>query len=326
MIWYRYVDDIFTYWDDRWGNFEDFFIRLNSLVPSIKFKCEWERDGSLPFLDVHVIRCNNKYAFKVYRKPTFSISYIHFLSYHEDRIKIGLACNLFLRALRICSPEFCNEEFNTIRQQLTKLLYPRFIIEKAICKARGIYFGGNIKHENNVHDPKDKIVIPYSKEVKIASETLGKNSPIIFSYPSTIGSALVNVYQNKNDVTAGVYRIPCKDCDKWYYGQTGRSLQARKKEHMDSVRKAQNNSAIFQHMSTNNHRIGWDQSELIYKSTCEYKRKIIEAALIKQMDNYNISEGQWKTDLVDAILIKTDLERITSKIRGRPPELDNNMV
>ena len=72
---------------------------------------------------------------------------------------------------------------------------------------------------------------------------------------------------------------------------------------MDSVRKAQNNSAIFQHMSTNNHRIGWDQSELIYKSTCEYKRKIIEAALIKQMDNYNISEGQWKTDLVDAILI-----------------------
>ena len=64
MIWYRYVDDIFTYWDDRWGNFEDFFAHLNFLVPSIKFQCEWERDGSLPFLDVHVIlRCNNKYAF-----------------------------------------------------------------------------------------------------------------------------------------------------------------------------------------------------------------------------------------------------------------------
>ena len=79
-------------------------------------------------------------------------------------------------------------------------------------------------------------------------------------------------------------------------------------------------------MSTNNHRIRWDQSELIYKSSCGYKRKIIEAALVKEMDNFNISEGQWKTDLVDAILIKTDLERITSKIRGRPPELDNNMV
>ena len=124
------------------------------------------------------------------------------------------------------------------------------------------------------------------------------------------------MYQNKNDVTSGVYRIPCKDCDKWYYGQTGRSLEVRITEHKRSVSQAQKNNAIFHHMSTSNHRIGWDQSELIYKSSCGYKRKIIEAALIKEMDNFNISEGQWKTDLVDAILIKTDLERITSKIRG----------
>ena len=40
MIWFRYVDDIFTYWDNRWGDFEEFFTNLNSLITSIKFKCE----------------------------------------------------------------------------------------------------------------------------------------------------------------------------------------------------------------------------------------------------------------------------------------------
>ena len=38
MIWMRYVDDILTYWDNSWGDFNEFFIRLNNLVPSIKFK------------------------------------------------------------------------------------------------------------------------------------------------------------------------------------------------------------------------------------------------------------------------------------------------
>ena len=42
MIWYRYVDDIFSVWNDAWGSFDIFFQQLNSFVPSIKFKVEWE--------------------------------------------------------------------------------------------------------------------------------------------------------------------------------------------------------------------------------------------------------------------------------------------
>ena len=52
----------------------------------------------------------------------------------------------------------------------------------------------------------------------------------------------------------------------------------------------------------------------------------MEAAVIKQMDNFNIAEGQWKPDLVDNILIKTDMNRIISVMRGRPPEVENNEV
>ena len=43
MIWLRYVDDILTTWNPAWGDFDNFFNRLNNLVPSINFKVEWEK-------------------------------------------------------------------------------------------------------------------------------------------------------------------------------------------------------------------------------------------------------------------------------------------
>ena len=318
MVWYRYVDDIFTYWDDSWGNFEEFLDRLNSLVPSIKFKCEWERENCLPFLDILIMRSNNKYVFKVYRKPTFSISYIHYLSYHHDKIKIGVACNLFLRALRICSPEFYDEEFNVIRQQLSYLYYPRFVIEKSISKARYIYYRG--KKENEFQGNKDKMVIPYSRNIDNNVNILGKDSPIVFSYPRTVGSALINVYQKTRDVTAGVYQIPCKDCDKSYYGQTGRSLDKRIYEHKQAVRHARNNSAIFQHIANEGHRIGWKDSSLIYSSSCVYKRKIIEAAVIGRKVNMNLAQGQWAPDIIDKFLISPTINKIIPPEEHRPPD------
>ena len=48
--WLRYVDDIFLVWPDHL-NFQEFFDKLNRLHPTIKFKYEWEVEGTLPFLD-----------------------------------------------------------------------------------------------------------------------------------------------------------------------------------------------------------------------------------------------------------------------------------
>ena len=318
MVWYRYVDDIFSYWDNRWGNFDEFLISLNSLVPSIKFKCEWEKDNCLPFLDILIIRRNNRYVFTVYRKPTFSISYIHFLSYHNEKIKIGVACNLFLRALRICSTEFLDEEFFIIKQHLTYLKYPDYIVERAKNKAKSIFYRG--KKEMISQRPQNKIILPYTESISKISNTLGKDNPIIFSYPRSIGSSIINVFQNKKEVTAGVYNIPCNDCEKSYYGQTGRSINHRILEHKRAVRYGHENNGIFLHLKNTGHRINWENSELIFKSSCGYKRKIIEAAVIKRTDNINISDGQWKSDKIDDILLKHTLGKVKIPNNPRPPE------
>lgn len=42
-------------------------------------------------------------------------------------------------------------------------------------------------------------------------------------------------------------------------------------------------------MTNEDHRIGWEQSELIYKNPYGYKRNIMEVGVIKQMDNFDIS-------------------------------------
>ena len=300
MIWLRYVDDIFATWNSAWGDFDHFFNLLNNRVPSIKFKVEWEKDNRIPFLDVLIIRSPTGYKFAVYRKPTFSISYIHFFSYHDYSIKVSLASNLFLRALRICSNEYLESEFDTIKHHLKSIKYPDHTIEKAKYKANQIFY----RPPNQEKDTfSNKINIPYIDSIKRLTEPLGKSNPFSFSYPNTIGSSLVNVYQKKTKNETGVYTIPCNECNKKYVGYTNKGLLQRITEHKRSVRYGQQNSAIFNHLSTENHTINWNASQIVYKSSCQYKSKIVESALILSTTNMNIHSGSWKPDLTDQLIL-----------------------
>ena len=195
-------------------------------------------------------------------------------------------------------------------------------MEKATNKAKSIFYRG--KSNSEFQNPQNKIILPYTKSISRIPEVLGKNNPIVFSYPRSVGSSVINVYQNKKEVTAGVYNIPCKDCDRSYYGQTGRSINQRILEHKRAVRYGHDNSAIFQHIASTGHQMNWDNSELIFKNACGFKRKIVEAAVIKQTDNINLSEGQWKPDLVDHTLLIPTLEKIRINNPLRPPEISNN--
>ncbi len=56
--------------------------------------------------------------------------------------------------------------------------------------------------------------------------------------------------------TGVVYRIPCKDCDVQYIGQTGRALGARRNEHERAVRlRRTEKSALAQHVMEFDHLI-----------------------------------------------------------------------
>ena len=68
--------------------------------------------------------------FDIFRKQTHSESYLHYFSYASEKIKLGLAQSLFLRALRICSPEFLDNEISHVKNALNKLAYPKKVLQK----------------------------------------------------------------------------------------------------------------------------------------------------------------------------------------------------
>ena len=88
----------------------------------------------------------------------------------------------------------------------------------------------------------------------------------------------------------GVYSIPCNNCDKVYYGETGRNFSTRLNEHKAAVRLGHNNNACFKHVWENNsHSINWGESKLIYPSTNHYERLVVESTCILGCPEKNFS-------------------------------------
>lgn len=70
---------------------------------------------------------------------------------------------------------------------------------------------------------------------------------------------------------AGVYKVPCHDCDLTYIGETGRDLETLIQEHKYAIRTANCGYATFKHVSEKNHTIDWGGSYVLYK--CNNYRK-----------------------------------------------------
>ena len=119
-LWVRYVDDIMAIWPHDMNLFQPFLDGLNQLVPSIKFSTEWEHKvddsdtATLPFLDILIHRAPLGATFSVYRKPSHCHMYIHYFSHHAPVVKKGVLSGLYLRALRISSPEHLQAELEVL--------------------------------------------------------------------------------------------------------------------------------------------------------------------------------------------------------------------
>ena len=146
--YFRYIDDILIFLPQN-IKIEHIADKLNTVEPSINFTYEKEYNNTIPFLDILLIRSQNNLTFQVYRKPTNKNDYIHFYSHHNNKVKSGLIIVFYLRALRICSPYYLDDEFKYIEYSLKCLKYPKFFILNARKKALSIH--SSIKHSHYSH-------------------------------------------------------------------------------------------------------------------------------------------------------------------------------
>ena len=305
------MDDLFLIWPDN-VDFDVFFNALNNLHPTIKFKCEWENEGKLPFLDMTVHKTDNEVSFSIYRKPTNSCSYIHYFSAHSNKVKLAVASSMFLRAYRLCSPSFIDEEISNIVNIFKELKYPVSFISKAHTKARKRFFTAPPAVSFNVENKKI-ICLPYNEGFECLNHVFRDSErKFVFKYPNTLGKSLIR-NKPRPEGEAGVYQIPCKDCNLVYYGETGRPFPVRLEEHKNDVKNCKESNAAFLHKIRNDHVINWNDAKILFRSNDYFKRRLVESSLIGSFPNFNISEGHFKFSniLQTAILKAVGLNGIT---------------
>ena len=293
VIWLRYVDDILCLWPCS-EDVDSFLTHLNNLVPSIKFTLEVENDCKLPFLDCLIHRVDRTFLFDIYRKPTNVCSYIHFYSSHSDKVKLSVFSSMFLRALRICSPQFIDDEFRMIFDIGSRLKYPRPFLDKSLNLAKRTYYK---TESGSSFELKNLLVLPFSDKFTQVPELLKIfNVNVAFSNSGTIKDILIK--NSPDQVDGCVYKIPCTECNKCYIGQTGKNLTMRVKQHKYSVRTGQESNALFIHQRDMNHCIDWSHASSIFPCNDIVKRNIIESSMIKHSINdlINVSTGMYKLD------------------------------
>ena len=126
------MDDIFVLFQSP-HHLEKFNEYLNTKHANIKFTSEKEVNGSLPFLDVLILRNKKGFTTAVYHKPTFSGVYSNFNSFIADEYKHGLIFTLLFRIFSIVS-DFSkfHEEVNYLKDVLKKNSFPTNLVDKCI--------------------------------------------------------------------------------------------------------------------------------------------------------------------------------------------------
>ena len=271
----------------------------------------------LPFLDVLVARSErNKPTFSVYRKPTHSNSYVHAFSNHNIDVKLGVISNMFLRAYKVCDVEYLAREIDTIKNSFLKLGYGTKFIDKGHFKARRKFYQ-NVT--DGVQENKPFIVLPQTgHDNKFLTRSLNEcNIRGVFRNTNTLSKFMKR--QTASDLPKPcIYSIPCNSCNKIYIGETN-DLERRKKQHIESVRKGDVNSSLFQHMQNENHSVNINGTNVISNIVNTEKRKVVEAIIIQNTQTYNIQQSNYHLDNLTSALLKSHskyIRRLLTKINN----------
>ena len=287
VLWLRFVDDVFILIEDNdsFDKANELMRVLNSKHPNIEFTMEKETNNELPFLDVLIKRDTDSFQTGMYRKATFTGTYMNWKSLTPRSYKIGLIRCLLTRAFRICSTEkLFREEISNIKKILLKNSYPAKLVSNNIRD-----FIRKNKAEKQVVElaqkPKVYLVLPYftgADDLKRRITDLVHDSfpqvdfRLMFKAHDTLGNHFnFKDKTSKEMVSKIVYRLNCLDCEKFYVGQSIRHLGKRKEEHMGDI-----NSSVCKHAKSG-HRIDWENIEILDKAKDRWR------LLLKEMLHIN---------------------------------------
>ena len=246
----------------------------------------------LPFLDTLIHRGNQGVLFSVYRKPTNKDDFIHYFSAHSHKVKTGTAIGFYLRAYRICSVDFLEDEVNYITNAFMRLAYPESLLLRLKDKAKEI----RNRQPRNKEEKGRNLILPSSKGLDIVERMLGRCGITVASPTGTTVRDLVRLKSTKRSQAeerrGSIYRIPCSTCSSTYIGETGRGLRIRLREHQRDFTTDNASNALVQHTRKSGHLPDWPSAQTVRTSTDRTQRRALEAAYIQPRSNaLNTSPG-----------------------------------
>ena len=216
--------------------------------------------------------------------------YIHFYSNHNDKTKSSILIGFFLRALRICSTHYLNEEIKHIKNSFSKLQYPDKSKAINIHKHTSQY-----KKNNNINNKANFNINLINRHVILSQNptttyieknlnSLGINTTNLTTKTTnlttkTIKQILMNHLKNL------IYNeIHCHECKKFYIGETSRNLNVRIYKHKNDFKNGNTTNFLVSHYISPNHTFDFKNSTILSFIHDKNKVRILEACSIIHFD------------------------------------------
>ena len=340
--WRRYVDDILEVIPrDSTQKLTDHLNQVDE-TGNIKFTYEEEENKRIPFLDTMIIREDDGHIkTQVYRKKTHTDQYLNFNSHHPLHHKMGVIRTLMDRVDTVVStPEDKADEIQHIEEALQTCGYPKWSFTRTKAKIQEKKEGKNkppVQKEKG--KTKGSVVIPYVQGLTESISRVMKEHGITTAVKpyQTIRQILVKPKDKRGvgETAECVYKIPCKNCDRVYIGETGRKLETRVKEHKMDTGQAtskgyftrssrsesqteRHKSAITDHALQENHVIDWEGVKIMDRESDRKRRWIKEAIAIRKEEGKTINrdEGQYFLPGLYNPLLRKRSERVLPSASG----------
>ena len=244
----RYVDDVITCIPASKLNV--MLNIFNTYHPRLQFTYEVENNKTINFLDVQLLRKNNKIIYNWYRKPTFSARFLNFHSNHTKYQKVGMIYTLVDKAILLSDSSFHANNLDLVKNFLIENGYPEkfidFYIKKRLDNMHFRQTNDVISYDKNkkIIAKRPKICIPYIKGFyESIRKIFGKYNiitlPIICNNLNNVVIKGKDILKKENK-TKAVYKLECNNCTASYVGMSTREALDRIDEHrrpVDSINK-----------------------------------------------------------------------------------------
>ena len=162
---------------------------------------------------------------KIDRKKTHTGQYMHHISNQQKRVKVGTITTLVRRAKIVCSTEeSLTDELDCIKKNNAFKWLPWKTLPS------------NSKSKNSQNLEVPKLFMPYEKgiseQLKHVADEYGLG--VIFRRSLSLKSDLLTNPFRSGIACRFVYKKTCSCCKK-YFGETGRTIEERIKEHEADV-------------------------------------------------------------------------------------------